>query len=514
MRVTLPTNLPRALLVLALLAATACNHPEWQAQLTEVADADKLKATPYVRCHLRDGGLVVLERWQVDKKHSEVAGFGTHYNAQRAGIAVGHLHVAFADIALLETNRVDEVISAPLVVLGVVGGLSTVITLACLTNPKACFGSCPTFYLDGDASPVAEGFSASISKSLEATDLDALWTADPPPGPFALTMRNEALETHLTDRVRLLALPHLPGERVLQTPAGFVAVRGLQAPLACQAANGDCLPQLLAFDGDEWSSRTDGHDLASRETLTLQLPHPQGSSGLLLATRNTLLNTFLFYQVLAWMADDAGDWLMRLDDGDPRPKRALDSFSGEFAALRVQVLTERGWQDVGSASEIGPIAREVQLLQLPDDVADGPLQVRLNGTRGYWKIDQVALATVTRAVTPVALDVQQVTRDGVPDPEALALLRTADGERLRTLPGDALRLAFVLPPGPSELFLESRGYYIEWLRQEWLSERNPLKLLQLVASPAPMLRALAPTYGQLEPGMEAVFWQSRMRPKR
>src|SRR6185503_12836908 len=122
-----------------------------------------------------------------------------------------------------------------LVVLGVVGGASLAMTAVCLLNPKACFGSCPTFYVQGEHgwSLRAEGFSSSIARVLEATDVDALGVVDPPAGRFDLQMTNEALETHVVRWVRVLSAPRPEGVRVLRGEAGFRIARAMAAPLSC-----------------------------------------------------------------------------------------------------------------------------------------------------------------------------------------------------------------------------------------------------------------------------------------
>lgn len=96
------------------------------------------------------------------------------------------------------------------------------------------------------------------------------------------------------------------------------------------------------------------------------------------------------------------------------------------------------------------------------------------------------------------------------DDAALAALLDA-ATTLVTLPGDAYDVAYLLPPQPEryELFLESRGYYLEWMRQEWLAEENPWLALRMLADPAGMLRVLAPAYKRGEAGMEEIFWGSR-----
>jgi hypothetical protein len=63
---------------------------------------------------------------------------------------------------------------------------------------------------------------------------------------------------------------------------------------------------------------------------------------------------------------------------------------------------------------------------------------------------------------------------------------------------------------PRELFLESTGYYYEWMRQEWLPEENAAKAAQFLYAPATALRILAPLFKAREAGMDSVFWRSRV----
>ncbi len=83
-----------------------------------------------------------------------------------------------------------------------------------------------------------------------------------------------------------------------------------------------------------------------------------------------------------------------------------------------------------------------------------------------------------------------------------------------TLPGDEHTFVFRLPDHPDrwELFLESRGYYLEWMRSEWLPEENPARAAMMLLEPARALRELAPEFKRLEPHMERLFWGSRLAP--
>jgi hypothetical protein len=82
-------------------------------------------------------------------------------------------------------------------------------------------------------------------------------------------------------------------------------------------------------------------------------------------------------------------------------------------------------------------------------------------------------------------------------------------EPLVTLPGDEYTFTFKLPAGDSELFLDTRGYYLEWLRREWMAEENPVRAAMMFAAPRLALRLLAPEFKRIEPGMEKQFWSSR-----
>ena len=78
------------------------------------------------------------------------------------------------------SNPISSSTSSAVAGLTVLSVASAGMTVYCIANPKACFGSCPTFYAQDEAGQpmmMAEGFSASVSPTLEDTDLDALFRA-------------------------------------------------------------------------------------------------------------------------------------------------------------------------------------------------------------------------------------------------------------------------------------------------------------------------------------------------
>ena len=468
--------------------------------------------SPWLKAHLRSGGVYILAQWRSDSVANAIIGTGEHQDANRAVIDSGLFRVPLDSVSLFETNVVQP--SGAHEALTVVSGLTLVVAAVCLANPKACFGSCPTFYVsDGSGTPLmAEGFSASVAPGLEATDLDALWLAAPAKRDLTVRMTNEAFETHVVRWVDLIAVPRAPGVRVVADDHGvFFAATAITAPRACTAPEGDCLAAVRRYDGVMHSSSADSNDLAVRESIDLEFAAPPpGGLGLIISSRQTLLSTYLFYQALAWMGSNATPWLGRLSRNGASP--AAGGIGALLGRLDVLVQDSMGvWIRAGAVGETGPLATDTKVVPLPRALRRGAtVRVRLRGTKGLWRVEAVALATLTPAAPAVRLKPVNVTKDGHADPVARAAL--LDSARVLTdFRGDRYDLHYRLPGKPAdyELFLEARGYYLEWMRQEWLAEENPLKAAQLFLNPAVALKALAPAYKRQEAGMDSLFWGSR-----
>jgi hypothetical protein len=504
---------------LALLAC-GCAIGFREPQLHEAAAPPPQQEQPSeLKVHLRSGELVVLRSWNVSADEKRLAGDGQAYTVAREKKGpAGRQEVLLADVALLETSTPGSVTS---VGLGLVATTTVVlggITGYCAINPKSCFGSCPTFYvLDPDGRepdrPQAEGFSESIARALEARDVDALLAERPGGSEVAVVMRNEALETHAVRRVRLLAAPRPRGGRVLAgTDERLYPTPVLVSPLDCRAPEGDCRDALRAIDGVDRASPADDADLAARETIELVFPAARGSSGIAIAARQTLLTTFLFYQTMAATGRGAGAFLAALERGGAEAGRRALGMARVLGGIDVEVAEgDSPWRPVGRFDEAGPIAGDLRAVPFEGSGA-GPLRVRLRLARGHWRLDAVALAALGEPVVPAGIDPAVVEREGRRDERARARLADGDGH-LVTGPGDAYRLTFRLPPGeaPLELFLESEGFYYEWMRSEWLAEEDPGLAALALASPAEALRRLAPAYKAEEPHLERAFWASRFR---
>lgn len=87
---------------------------------------------------------------------------------------------------------------------------------------------------------------------------------------------------------------------------------------------------------------------------------------------------------------------------------------------------------------------------------------------------------------------------------------------LITMPGEDYLLTFKLPNENAdyELFLYSKGYYLEWMRPQWMADKNILKLKLLVDNPELYLKQEAKNYKRYEKYMEQEFWNSKIDTKK
>lgn len=497
------------LLLCAVVVSCSPGKPPFDRGLLPPAELGRVRAedSPYLKAHMKDGRLYVLSKWTADG--GAVKGTGQLVEVDRIHSRSGVFEVHFADVALFETNapvRTSPALAAMLVVTGA----SIAVTVACILNPKACFGSCPTFYVTDGKQPVlqAEGFSDSVAPSLEATDVDALYRARPAGRNLEVRMTNEALETHVVKRVEVIAVPRPPGGRVFYaTDDGYYGATALAAAESCDAPEGSCAEALRTFDGHERTSLADGRDLGTKEELTLTFPPSSATSrGLVIAARQTLLTTYLLYQELAYLGSKAVDALSQLER-DPRLGSRLKQAHRLLGSIEIAVQgTDGRWEPAGEVFETGPIATDVHLVRLPAGAA-GPLHVRLRLTRGNWRLDWVGLADLGPRLEPTVLPAKTIS--GVTDDKRHVTARA--GETIVTLPGDAYNFEFELPEHPEkyELFLSSRGYYLEWIRERWLAEESPARAALMMYAPSVALRLMAPAYKQQEAGMERLFWESR-----
>jgi hypothetical protein len=468
------------------------------------------QSSPFIKAHMKNNNVYVLKSWALDSTRKHTIGEGVLFNANRDTLQKGKFQIDLDSVAIFETNVIEP--SGTIAAMTVFTGITAAITVYCIANPKACFGSCPTFYVMDEDSlrPQAEGFSASIAPSLEATDVDALYRAKASGKSFEIEMRNEALETHVVRHVDLLVVPRVAGHRVyFGTDGCFWESDSLFHPASAMAPEGDCLPLLFDADGFERYSVADSTNLESKEIIELEFERiPRQSYGLIIGCRQTLLSTYLLYQTYAYMGNSIGNWFTKIENHQiPQTRNPIQNLLG---GIEVMVQDSIGdWQTAGQVKEYGPLAADQHLVPL-GRLQNGPMKIRLRMTQGNWRIDDVALASLTRPVQAVHLHPDLVLKNGFVDDRARELLCNST-EALVTLPGDTYTLRYRLPAADSdwELFLESRGYYLEWIRKEWIEEENPALLSEMFLNPQAAMKRLAPEFKRVEAEMEDCFWRSR-----
>ena len=462
-----------------------------------------------IKVHMKSGEVYVLKSWNVsDNKTLE--GYGKFYSVDRKNSSEGNFSIPIDSIAIIEANFVPSPSINPLSMLLIPLAVEIAIGTYCLSNPKACFGSCPTFYVqDGDSMKLkAEGFSSSIAPALEADDIDALVGLKSMNGEIEIEMRNEAWETHVVRYVDLLIVPR-NGKSVFFSEDGkFYRVNNHILPkrVECPQEKDKC-DLILNMDGKEWFSLADDKDLGSREEIELEFDIEGGKNyALVVGRRQTLLPTFLFYQTLAYMGDNVGELISKLARNE-KAQSKLKNLVDKITSIEIFVRDGKGWKRVGVIHGEGPLAIDYTLLPI-GEIKENNLRVKLVMTKGAVRIDYISLVELGEEVEPIRIKPYAVIYQGKESDSALSLL-LSENDYLVTLPGDVYKIKYRVPEGDHEFFLKARGYYLEWMRKEWMKEKNMAMFWEIILRPEIALRKLAPVYKRMEGQMEDLFWRSK-----
>lgn len=516
------------LFLLGLSFILACKTQYFRNNYTDanklLHETEQLKNKPFLKAHMKNGDLWILyDAWTVDTVQNLLNGQGVQYNHNRTQIGSGQASIPIQEVLIFETNQqLKGKENGRIAALAILGALNVAGAISCQSNPKACFGSCPTFYQNENDDfhfADAEGFSNAIAPSLEYSDIDALNNAPLKSKHFSLTMKNEALETHCVREVQLLACPRKPGERIFQTPENQFLRCGPALPLLnARGPEGDVSRLLRTQDREERFSLSDPDNLSSKETIFLEFaPNTEAEAlGLTLDFRQTLMTTYFIYSAIAYMGDQVSDIFARMESSSDIRGKLNKGLKKELGGVDISVWDEnlKTWRPAGSYYETGPIAINRQMLHLGNIAGSGPVRLKIDMNKGLWRLDYAALHPVHEVLEPIALKPTQVKHKGQVSATALAELNDP-AQLLLSMPGDAWQLDFNLPAGTTdyELFLYSKGYYIEWMREEWLRDKNLLKLRQLLENPKYYLKSEAPAYKAYEASMEDIFWNSRIDTK-
>jgi hypothetical protein len=214
-------------------------------------------------------------------------------------------------------------------------------------------------------------------------------------------------------------------------------------------------------------------DLEDHIDLTFARPAGSDSAVLVLRLRNSLLNTVLLYdQMLAARGARALDWI-GVDLERIGPAVQLGAWYAGRMGLRVAVQDRAEWRTVARLRDAGPIAWRDVAAVIPVPPGDS-LRVRLSFVADNWRIDRVALAAAMRRPDARSIAAAQLLDAlGADDTTALQSVHHADQRYLQTSPGQRFTALFetgaVARGEARTFFLESQGYYIEWIRPGWIA---------------------------------------------
>lgn len=485
---------------------------------------EKLQEEQFLKAHLKNGEVHIFrEMWAVDTIQDLVIGKGSSYDFNRKKISEGLISIQIDSVAIFETNsKLEGTEKKRIRALGILAGVDVAIGVFCLTNPKACFGSCPTFYINAQDNfhyADAEGFSTAISPSMEYSDIDALNPQFINENSFSITMKNEALETHVVNSVNLIAFPLQKDERVHQSPQDeFYLCRNIYSLKKAVGKEGEITGLLQQADRKERFSLADEENLSSREEifLTFEDVKKPESLGLLLSFRQTLMTTYFIYSAMGYMGDEVGDIFARIETSDSTAEKLKNGIKKELGKIDIYVWNPKkeDWEFQAGFYETGPIAFNRQILPFSSSVTGEEIKVKLVLNKGLWRLDQVELTNIVKKVEPEVLDVCEVKKKGITDAVAKAEI-LGDERYLISMPGNEYQFIFEVPGAPQEyeLFLVSGGYYIEWMRESWIKEKDILKLKQMVDNPSRYLKEEAKSYKEYERSMEQEFWNSKIDTK-
>ncbi len=508
----------RVLLLIPVLLVLNCTAVKVSRETYEVSQAASINPqNRYLKVHMQDGSVYVLNDWFISSSESEVVGKGSYLDHNRRPIETsinGPFKIPFSDVALFETNDTGNSINHGLVL---VSAITLGFTINCIINPKSCFGSCPTFYANGPDGQelMAEGFSRSISPQLEESDMDMLYNYVPQNNRAPeITVTNEALETHYIRSIELAAVQKQGAERVFKDAKNqFWRVSQLRGATSSSLQQEDVLEKLQAFDSKEWFDQSDSTNLAAKVELEFSFTSSDldEKQGLIISKRQSLLTTYLFYQTLSYMGRSAAHWLTEMERGNFNYDYDGKGIYRELGGIEIFVKDDMGnWEEVDRLNEAGPIATDTDVVPLPP-TSGSKVNVKLRMTKGMWRINYLALGSLEGKTQPEILPIEAVfDEQGEQQEDVLAQLLDGD-DLLITMPGDEYKLVFAKPgnSGSYEYFLNSTGYYLEWMREEWVKEQDLKKLWQAFHRPKRYLKKEAATYKGMEASMEQVFWNSR-----
>ena len=471
----------RSVLLALMTVIASCIVHRVDVVPVDVSPEEPIEISSPVKAHLYDGSTVVFPEG-INVYDGKVLGRGEKFNVALENNKFVD-EVALDEIAAMESFQTP--VNAPATAAASTVGTAGWIALGALAA-VALFGSCPTVYSADFGEPIleAELFSYSIAPSFQSRDIDKLSLKHVQDGYFELDFRNEMLETHYIDQLEILEVVHAANQVAYPDSTGQAIVVGKTvAPASAVDQYGrNILPEITSADGRMWSatrnrlSNVDLRDFHDALDFEFSVPKENGDLALVLRMRNSMLNTVLLYDVMLKEQGFAAlDW-MGHDLNHLGNRAELGLWYRKNMGMSVSIWRDGEFQKVGRIGDQGPIAWSERAFVLDAPRGDS-VKVRLTFVTDNWRIDQVALAIDTQRgkVRTIPVATAKSLKEDRPDiPEYIA---QSDETYLITRPGESVQLGFDVGESTQSrtFFLASEGYYMEWMRSEWLAEEHRRK---------------------------------------
>lgn len=379
---------------------------------------------------------------------------------------LGWVRIDLRNVRRLEV-RENDVAATVAASLGLTAAILVAIGLVALSTKSAW---CPFVYVERETGSelVGEGYAGAMYRSLQRDDLLPLPSLGE--GSVRLRLSNEARQVQYTDRAELVLVDHPPEIRVLSLSDGRPVLAGpARPPVAARDLAGRVVTKLVA-EADEAFWQSDLEEAAKMAepppheglVATFAAPAAEGQPLLEIVAANSPLLELVFGRYFAAMGSSFAGNQAATNRPAAGPRIAAWR-EREGVDLTVQVLRNRGWERVAVVPSVGPIIPRRVVVALPAADTRRPIEVRILGGLGFWRIDQLALSVRREAPLRVHRVPPLTARGSQGQDERDALLARDGRYQVLKRPGESLELMFRLPPVPEgsarTSFFFSNGYY-------------------------------------------------------
>ena len=136
----------RGIVLAMLLGTVGCSRTVYEAHFATPARVDTIleagERSPFIKAHMPDGRVFVLERWAIEEGAGTIDGVGLEYSADR--VVNGpprHVALKMTDVALLETNRPYDVdVGTGSIIAMIIGTTASfVFSIVCFAVGRVCY---------------------------------------------------------------------------------------------------------------------------------------------------------------------------------------------------------------------------------------------------------------------------------------------------------------------------------------------------------------------------------------